>query len=306
MNIPNKLEEVIASLNMEADEELLIRRAAKEVLKKIEREMSVGYPKEIYEAAGHLLGRGKLLRGILIVLINGAYGFPKKEKALRLATAVELLHTASLIHDDIVDRAEIRRGVETVHKKFGLNIAIISTDLLFSIAYDLCSDINKKVAKIINKATRKMSEAEVLECILKNPSLDDYFQIIHGKSSVLIEAACESSAIISKAKKDEILSFQRYGELIGKVLQIRDDMLDYVSNEAKTGKSSPLIYGLKRANMIDILKKEKNLSLEDAIVEANELGKEFADKASKEVTFLEQKERSIFKKFVRLVLERKF
>ena len=83
-------------------------------------------------------------------------------------------------------------------------------------------------------------------------------------------------------------------------------MLDYVSNEAKTGKSSPLAHGLKRANIIDILKNEKDSTLNEAITEVNKLGKEFADQALKEIAFLEPKKRNIFEKFVRLVLERTF
>ncbi len=305
MIIPKKLNQAITRLNARGEEKLFMIKAAEEILEKIE-ETTVGNPVEVYEAARHLLGRGKLLRGILVMLINRVYNFHRKEKALKLATAIELLHTASLIHDDIIDEAKIRRGVETVHKRYHLNVAIVSTDLLISIAYNLCADLGEKAIKMVSEAGRRMSEAEVLECIVEDPNLNDYFKIVDGKSSALIEAACASSAIISKAREDEILAFKRYGELIGEVLQIRDDMLDYISSEEMTGKSNPLVHSLKRINIIDILKNEKKLTRDKALAEANELGKKLADKASDEVMFVELKKRGIFKEFVKFIFERTY
>lgn len=306
MNIAETQNKIIAQLNIKDEEKLMIKEIAEDLPRKIEEETSIGHPREIYEAARFLLGRGKLLRGNLAMFINGVYGFYKKEKALRLATAIELLHTASLIHDDIIDRGKMRRSVKTVHEKFGLNIAIISADLLVSIAYRICADMGKQIIEMVSDAIRRMSEAEVLENIIDNPNLDDYFKIIEGKSSVLFSTACACSAIISNAGKEDVLAFKKYGELLGKILQIRDDVLDYVSNETVTGKSNPLIYGLKRTNIVVILMNEKNLTLDEAIISATELGKELADKASREVTFLEPDKRNIFKEFVKFVLNRKF
>lgn len=305
MIVSKKLDEIITRLNIREEEKSFMKEAAEEILEKIE-EVMVGHPVEVYEAARHLLGRGKLLRGILVMLVNGVYGYHRKEKALKLATAIELLHTASLIHDDIIDGAKTRRGVETVHKRYDLNVAIVSTDLLISIAYNLCADLGETAIKMVSEAGKRMSEAEVLEYIAEDPNLEDYLKIINGKSSALIEAACASSAIISEARKDEIQAFKRYGELIGEVLQIRDDILDYVSSEEVTGKSNPLIYNIQRINIVDILKNEKNLALDKSVAEANELGSKLADKASKEVMFVEPNKRDIFEEFVKLILERTY
>lgn len=303
---PVRFDEIAARLNIDDEEKSFIKKVAGEILEEIEKATQAGYPKEIYQAARHLLGRGKLLRAILVMLINKVYGFYGKEKALKLAAVVELLHTASLIHDDIIDGAKMRRGVEAVHKKFGVNLAILSTDLLISIAYNICADLGKRVIKMISEAGKKMSEAEALECIVENPSVEDYFRIIDGKSSELIKAACACSAMISRATKREASALGNYGRLIGNVLQIKDDILDFISNERMTGKTNPLFHGLKKVNIVEILANERGLPLDEAVKDAYRLGKELAEAALKGIAFVDSRKRRIFNEFTKFILEREF
>jgi octaprenyl-diphosphate synthase len=306
MNTPKNLNKNIFPLDIEDEERLLIEETIENIQSNLEDVTSIRCPKEIYKAARHLLGRGKFLRGILVILINRVYNFHNKEKALKLATIIELLHTASLIHDDIIDGAKIRRSVKTVHNLYGINVAITSGNLLISIAYSICADLSNKTQKKISEAGRIMNEAEVLECILDDPNLDSYFKIVDGKSSALIEAACYSSAIISGAKTAEITSFMKFGKLTGTVLQLRDDLLDYVSHEKLTGKSNPSNFSFKRINIVDILVKEKSLTLDEAITEARKMGTDLVDKALKEIIFIEPKKRKTFEQYVKFIHKRNF
>jgi len=304
---PEKIERVIGWLNLNDEEKRAIRELSKEIVEKMDEILPrVGKPQELYDAARHLIGRGKLLRGLLVMLINRVYGHRNKERALKLATAIELLHTASLIHDDIIDGAKMRRGVEAVHKKFGVNTAIVATDLLISIAYNISSELGERVIKAVSDAGRRMSEGEVLEGILEEPGLNDYLKVIDGKSAALIEAACLGAAVISGAPEDEIRAFASYGKHIGYALQIGDDILDYVGTEDLTGKTNPILSCFKRANIVEILMNDHKIPLKKAIFKAYEIGEKMAKRAIDELSWLDPEKREIFEEFTRIILKRPF
>ena len=304
---PDKLEKIIERLNLEETDKDIIRKMSIEIINQIDKALpSDGDPKELYDAARHLIGKGKLIRGILVMLVNKIYEFRNKWKALKVAAAIELLHTASLIHDDIIDGAKMRRGIEAVHKKFGLNTAIIAADLLISIAYFLLSELGDKVIKVISEAGRKMSEGEVLEEVLETPSMKQYFKIVDGKSSALIEAACSASAIVSEAPENEVKAFANYGKLVGRVLQIRDDILDYVESEKVTGKTNPILIGLKKSNIVEVFMETFGLTLHKAIIKSHELGEKIASEALRELSFLAPKKRKVFEEFAQIILKRPF
>ena len=297
MKLAPAFEKMINWLNICEEEKKAIRKLGLEVLKEIDKALPIKRnPKQLYAAARHLIGRGKLIRGILVMLINKVYEFRNKQKALKLASAIELLHTASLIHDDIIDGSKTRRGVESVHKKFGLNIAIVSADLLISIAYNLISELGSRIINIISEAGVRMSEGEALEETTNHPSLEKYLDIVDGKSASLIEAACQASAVVSGASEKDVKAFANYGKLVGRTLQIRDDMLDYFEEDVNKG--------TKRANIVDIF--SRNSMLKEAIIKTNELGEEFINRALKEVSFLDEERRKLFEEFAKMILKRPY
>lgn len=193
----------------------------------------------VSELVRHVLGtQGKMIRPALVCLAAQASG-GAGETRLWLAGAVELIHIASLIHDDIIDQSEVRRGAATVNVQWGNQIAVLLGDYLFAKAFDLLSRIrHPDVAPTLAVATVKMSQAEIMQIKYGQEPHDDegvYYQIIAGKTAHLFSAACHAGGLVAEnaAAADRLGTF---GLSWGMAFQITDDALDFTSQEDMLGK----------------------------------------------------------------------
>jgi octaprenyl-diphosphate synthase len=184
--------------------------------------------------------RGKRLRPALLLLAARACGRVTPEHRV-LAAVVEMVHTATLVHDDILDNAALRRHVETVHHKWGRHSAVLLGDLLFTHAFYLASTTGSALAcRLIGRATNRVCEGELRQ-IGQEGNLDldedDYFAMIRGKTAELTACACRLGAVFAGAGEPIVDGLARYGLHLGIAFQIADDLLDLVGSEARTGKS---------------------------------------------------------------------
>jgi octaprenyl-diphosphate synthase len=198
--------------------------------------LSRGFVKEIGGEALTLydkLPKGKRVRAKLILKIAN-----NSKDALKLASIVELIHAASLLHDDVIDDATTRRGVDSINAIYGNKSAIMLGDILYSKGYFELLDLDSKIAKIISDAVTKLSIGELMDVELSkyfNPSKESYFEMIYNKTAVLIEASSKSAAIV--ANKD-IQSYGLYGKNLGLAFQVIDDILDITQDSKTLGKPS--------------------------------------------------------------------
>lgn len=181
---------------------------------------------------------GKKIRPIIILLIAKALN-NLTENHIKIAAAVELIHTATLIHDDIIDAADFRRHKETVNSKWGTDISILAGDFIFTKAYKLALQTqNPEVLRLICDITTKMCEGEISEIQVRNTIIDEqtYFKIISQKTAGLFSLCCEISAILSQCDNLAIKSFSEFGMNFGMAFQITDDALDFTSKSGQSGK----------------------------------------------------------------------
>jgi octaprenyl-diphosphate synthase len=212
---------------------------------------------------------GKRLRPMLVILMAQALGYNKNEKGknhIQLAAIIEFIHTATLLHDDVVDESDMRRGNKTANEVWGNSASVLVGDFLYSRAFQMMVTIeNLNVMNILANATNTISEGEVLQ-LLNIGNLDiseeDYYQIIQNKTARLFEAGCELSALINEADEDLIKKMGNYGKYLGMAFQIADDMLDYaidndeldknIGDDLAEGKLTlPLIYLLENGTSED-------------------------------------------------------
>lgn len=181
---------------------------------------------------------GKRLRPLLVIL--SSIHRCEMEKVVDVATAAELIHTASLVHDDIVDDSPLRRGAQTINNKYNNSVAVLVGDFLFAKSFDILSRYGQ--GEILNEFTKAISmmsigELEQLNNRYKSrKSLQEYYREIDGKTSVLISACCKSGAILSNMKDEDVENLAIYGSEIGYAFQIVDDLLDIQGEANELGK----------------------------------------------------------------------
>lgn len=195
----------------------------------------------IAEVGGHIIGGGgKRIRPLLVLSVAAACG-GKDDGRYPLAAVVEFIHTASLLHDDVIDNAQTRRGRPSANNIWGNQASILVGDYLYARSFDLMTKYgNERVIQCLAQATTAMAEGEVFQLTKVGDvgiTEEDYLKIITGKTAVLIAASCEIGAIIGGADDAAIKLFSRFGHAIGLAFQIVDDTLDYVAEEGKLGKS---------------------------------------------------------------------
>ena len=212
------------------------------------------------EVNDHLLAvRGKLFRPTLLLLVSDVGGRPHPD-ALPLAAVIELVHLATLVHDDAVDHSVLRRGLPTVNHLWNHQVAIITGDFLYSRAVMELSRIGKiEAVRAIARAANEMSIGELRQ-LVSYDALDfseaDYHRLIACKTASLMSAACDMGALAGLAEARE--EFRAFGHALGMAFQIADDLLDYEGSEARTGKpvghdlrerkvTLPLIEAMRRA-----------------------------------------------------------
>ena len=195
----------------------------------------------IEQMGGYLLqGGGKRIRPLLLMISANLCGNPG-EQAVRMAAMVEFIHTASLLHDDVVDGAGTRRGRASANSIWGNQATVLVGDFLYSKAlYDSVQLENHRVLDSISDATRIMSEGEVLQLLRTgDPDIteDEYIEVIQAKTAALISSACRIGAILGGVSPEKEEALAGYGMDIGLAFQLLDDTLDYTACEGKLGKA---------------------------------------------------------------------
>ncbi len=189
--------------------------------------------------ANHILtAGGKKIRPIVTLLTSKLCNYSGKNH-LSLAACVELIHTATLLHDDVIDESKMRRGIPTANDLFGNKSSVLVGDFLFSKSFELMvANGSKSILKILSKTSSTLAEGEVMQLItIKNYLTDDqsYMNIIKAKTASLFSAASEISALLTNQDNQTQKNLKKYGEYLGTAFQLVDDALDYIGNE-KLGK----------------------------------------------------------------------
>jgi octaprenyl-diphosphate synthase len=218
--------------------------------------------KLIPEVSHHLIDSGgKRFRPLLLLISSRLCGY-NGDRRFPLAAVIEFIHTASLLHDDVIDQAAIRRGKTSANNIWGNAASVLVGDFLYSKAFKLLSEISDiALLKLMSGITNVMSEGEVFQ-LVKCGDVDiteeEYLAIIEKKTAVLLSAACAAGAILGSASQNKIDALSQFGYKIGMAFQITDDTLDYMAREQEFGKSIgkdleegkmtlPLIVSLKNA-----------------------------------------------------------
>ena len=231
-----------------------------------------GNPKKLYDAAGHLIvNGGKRLRPYMVIrscqILKG-----NVSSAMQAASAIEMVHNFTLVHDDIMDNDEMRHGVPTVHKKFGMPIAILAGDVLFSKAFQIITDSKLSVNATIQlvsrlaKACVDVCEGQLLDVKMaeerKIPSQAEYITMIGKKTAALFDVSCAMGAICATNKTKDIANLSSFGKNLGIAFQITDDLIGVmgdpkitkkpVGNDLREGKKSlPILMAIKLARGSD-------------------------------------------------------
>nr|YP_009510454.1 prenyl transferase [Gracilaria caudata]YP_010196171.1 prenyl transferase [Gracilaria caudata]AXI96127.1 prenyl transferase [Gracilaria caudata]UAD83568.1 prenyl transferase [Gracilaria caudata] len=208
----------------------------------------------LYAAAEHLFSAGgKRIRPTIIFLI--AFSTTKTLNILpehkRLAEITEIIHTASLVHDDVIDECATRRGVNTVHNTFSTKVAVLAGDFLFAQSSWYLANLNNlEVVKAISKVITDFAEGEVrqsLTCFDADISMDNYIEKSFYKTASLIASSCKAAAILSETSPNIQNQFYLYGKHLGLAFQIVDDILDIIGSQVSLGK--PAGSDLKNGNL---------------------------------------------------------
>ena len=195
----------------------------------------------IPQLAGHLIASGgKRLRPMLTLATAALCGY-SGDRHIPLAACIEFLHSATLLHDDVVDESRLRRGNETANVLWGNQASVLVGDFLFSRAFQVMTDDGSlDVLRLLSGTSAVLAEGEVLQLITSNDvdtGEDSYLQVISAKTAVLFAAACQIGAIVAARPKPEEEALESFGRNLGIAFQLADDALDYSAKQATLGKS---------------------------------------------------------------------
>jgi len=219
----------------------------------------------IQKLTNHLINAGgKRLRPLLTLASANICNYQGKHH-IHLAAIVEFIHTATLLHDDVIDESLERRGRPTANNLWDNKSTVLVGDFLFARAFQLMVETGSlKILDSLSKASAEISESEVLQMSLArdlSTSRDQYMQVIRGKTAILFASACEVGGLIAKAKNEQTEALRLYGESLGVSFQMVDDFLDYSGNKFDLGKNIgddfrekkitlPIIYSLEKRNQL--------------------------------------------------------
>jgi octaprenyl-diphosphate synthase len=226
---------------------------------------NLGSPNELLETmAGHVVTRGgKRLRPLLVVLCSRLNGYAG-DGHVTLGNAVEYLHAATLLHDDVLDQAELRRGGPSANALWGNHLAVLGGDFVYMTAFDLLlRSAPRDIIRTLCRCSLDMVEGEVLQRRWRNrPDIDEetYLAIVARKTASLISGCCRSGALLAAAAPERVEALARFGASLGNAFQIIDDTLDYLADPARLGKALggdlrqgtvtlPLIHLLRRDDL---------------------------------------------------------
>ena len=220
---------------------------------------------------------GKRIRPLLLLLCARATSYSGKDHHA-MAVVIELIHTATLLHDDVVDESATRRGQNTANELWGNAPSVLVGDFLYSRAFEIMVEPNSmEIMRVLSKATNQISEGEVLQLLnIRNAkvSRSEYFSVIEQKTACLFKAACQIAGILSESSEELITALGSFGMHLGNAFQIIDDNLDYESDSSMIGKeigddlsegkvTLPMIYALEQTTG------KENKILTNAITEAS-------------------------------------
>ncbi|QBY04970.1 octaprenyl diphosphate synthase [Thalassotalea sp. HSM 43] len=205
---------------------------------------------------------GKRIRPLLTVLAARALGY-QGDKHICLAAIIEFIHTATLLHDDVVDESELRRGRETANAMFGNSASVLVGDFLYTRSFQMMVTLDDMtVMQVLSNATNVIAEGEVLQlmnCNDPDTTVESYMQVIYSKTAKLFEAATRLAAVVTGQKDDVIAAMKAYGMHLGTAFQLIDDLMDYTADAKKMGKNVgddlaegkptlPLLYAMHHGN----------------------------------------------------------
>ena len=218
----------------------------------------------LVESIGHYIvdAGGKRLRPMLTLLASKASGIDSQQH-IPMAAVIEFIHTATLLHDDVVDMSTLRRGRPTANSKWNNPSSVLVGDFIYSRAFQVLVKIgDMRIMKIIADTTNKIAEGEVLQLIAKNnpnASEANYMQVIENKTAILFQAAAQCGALLANADEASEKGLQNFGKSIGMAFQLIDDVLDYAGDATDLGKNIgddlaegkptlPLIYAIEKGD----------------------------------------------------------
>ena len=240
----------------------LIAEDMAEVDRVIANRLDTGVPLVATVSQYIISAGGKRVRPALLLLMAGALGYAGPQK-YNLAAVVEFIHTATLLHDDVVDESTLRRGRPTANESFGNPASVLVGDFLYSRAFQMMVDANDmRVMAILSDATNVIAEGEVLQLMnMHDASLDEagYLRVIRSKTAKLFEASTRLAAVLAKAPTAVEEACAQYGQALGTAFQVIDDVLDYdgdaqelgknLGDDLREGKNTlPLIVAMQRAS----------------------------------------------------------
>ncbi|MWQ50015.1 octaprenyl diphosphate synthase [Glaesserella parasuis] len=191
---------------------------------------------------GHYIisGGGKRIRPLIAVLAANTVGY-KGQEHITCAAFVEFIHTATLLHDDVVDESDMRRGRETANARFGNAASVLVGDFIYTRAFQMMASLRSlDVLQVMSDATNVIAEGEVQQLMnVNDPETTEanYMQVIYSKTARLFEAASQCSAIVSGADQATVIAMRDYGRYLGTAFQLVDDILDYSANAEQLGKN---------------------------------------------------------------------
>lgn len=201
-------------------------------------------PAELYDPIDYTLKLGgKRIRPVMALLATDCFG-GNIEDTLHAALGIEIFHNFTLLHDDIMDDAPLRRGETTVYKKWNSNIAILSGDTMFALAYEYITQTKSEylahILKVFNRTAIEVCEGQQYDMNYESEEITiaDYMQMIKLKTAVFLGASLKIGAIIANANADDIENIYQFGENLGTAFQLQDDLLDIFGNEDKFGKKA--------------------------------------------------------------------
>ena len=287
------------------------------------------------DIAAHLIyGGGKRVRPMVTLLAFLAFGGKRTKDIVDIATAIELIHTATLLHNDIIDGAEIRRGKESAYKKFGLKSTLVTGDFLFIKAFEFAGKFDETIVQWTADACALLTEGEMLQGFFNRNravTLDDYVEIVKRKTASLFQTGAKIGAYLAGANAPLVDETERYGLNMGIAFQMVDDILDVVGHSELLGKPTgmdlrdgnpalPIILALNESQPAVCEAFERSRPTDNqitialdaikagsAIQQAKSLSKSYAEEALKSVKKLPPSlYRNGLKTLVQLIIERDF
>ncbi len=278
---------------------------------------------------------GKRFRPLVLIISSRSFGY-SQPRIYSIASTLEFIHTATLLHDDVVDYAELRRGQPTANTLWGNEATVLVGDFLLARSFlKLVQDGDLEILDCISKATTRMAEGEILQLLRTNePNIteDEYLEVVYSKTAVLISAASEIGAILGSGTKEEKTKMKEFGKNLGIAFQIVDDTIDYLIDDQTMGKTRgqdffdgkvtmPFIFAYNSANETQksfleelFLKKEKSkedfdkifnyLNKVNAFEYAFNRAKEFAQLAKENIDFIEEPYKGYLSSLVDYTIER--